>query len=143
MANVVSNGLKYRALSDWLAARTSLYVALLDDQYTPDADHDFFNDVEAREITASGYTQYGQVLGSPAITKDDGNDRAYLDATDSSWSGFTGTARYAVVYDKNAGATSTWGIVGIVDFGANKTASGGTFLITWAAPGSGGVLYLA
>ena len=41
-------------------------------------------------------------LASPAITKDDSNDRAYLDAVDSSWATFTGTARYAVVYDKNA-----------------------------------------
>ena len=143
MANVVSNGLKYQALVDWLAARTVLYVALLADTYTPNADHDFFNDVAANEISATGYTQYGQALPSAAITKDDANDRAYLDAVDSTWAGFTGTARYAVVYDKTAGATSTWGLVGIVDFGANKTASGGAFTITWAAPGSGGVLYLS
>jgi len=128
---------------DWLAARTGLYVALLADTYTPDADHNAFDDVAAHEIEATGYTEYGAALGSPAITQDDGNDRAYLDAADSTWAAFTGTARYAVVYDKNAGATSTWGIVGIVDFGGNKTASGGAFTIQWAAPGSGGVLYLS
>jgi len=143
MANVTSNGMKYQTLVDWLAARTGLYVALLADTYAPNADHDFFDDVDQDEISATGYTQYGQALASPAITKDNANDRAYLDATDSSWNPFTGTARYAVVYDKNAGATSTWGIAGIVDFGANKSASGAEFKITWAAPGSGGVLYLS
>ena len=143
MANVTSNGMKYQALVDWLAARTALYVALLTDGYTPDADHDFFDDVAADEISATGYTQYGAALGSPAITKDNDANRAYLDADDSVWDPFTGTARYAVVYDKTAGATSTWGIVGIVDFGANKSASGAEFKITWAAPGNGGVLYLS
>jgi hypothetical protein len=144
MANVVPNELKYQTLVAKLAAATDLRIALLDDTHTPNADTDmYWDDVVGDEVVATGYTTLGQSLASPAITKDDANDRAYLDAVDATWAGFSGTARYAVVFDKTAGATTTWAVWGIIDFGANKTASGGSFVVQFAAPGSGGVLYLS
>jgi len=143
MANAVPNEFKSLTLAAALAAATDLRIALLVG-HTPNPDTDeYWSDVVGHEISATGYTTLGQSLGSPAVTKDEPNDRAYLDATDVTWTGFTGTANCAVIYDKTAGATSTWRIWGVIDFGSDKTASGGDFKITFAAPGSGGVLYLS
>ena len=144
MANVVVNTFKYDTLAAALAAATDLRLALLKDTYTPNVDTtENWDDVSAHEGDATGYTQYGESLANEAITKDTSNDRAYLDADDVTWNPFTGTARYGVVYDKNAGASSTWKVWGIIDFGGNITATGGAFTVSFAAPGSGGVLYLS
>lgn len=58
-----------------------------------------------------------------------------FDAADPSWAGATITARYGVVYNRTPATDATRPLLGLIDFGADKTASGGTFAITLAAVG--------
>lgn len=63
-----------------------------------------------------------------------------LDGADVSWSTATITARYGIVYDSTPGTSSTNPLIGLMDFGEDKSSSGATFSITWNALG---ILYLA
>lgn len=58
-----------------------------------------------------------------------------LDAADPSWAGASLTARYAVAYNRTPATDATRPLLGLSDFGSNKTASGGTFAITFASAG--------
>jgi hypothetical protein len=79
----------------------TIKMALLDSGYTPDVDADeFWDDVSANEISATGYTAGGATLGSPATTYDAANNRAEYDAADPAWTLSTAASpAYAVMYD--------------------------------------------
>lgn len=111
-------------------------VALLTNVHTTNIDtQEFWSDVLANEITATGYTANGQSLTTPATVVDTVNDRCDFDADDSVWT-ITGalTARYAVIH-KWTGVTTTSPIIAIVDFGTDKSVTDGTFTIQWDATG--------
>jgi hypothetical protein len=112
----------------------TIKVALATASYTPDQDtHDFFNDV-TNEITGTGYTAGGATLAGKAVTYDTATNEVRWDASDTSWSTATFTARYAIVY-KDTGSAATSPLIALIDFGANVSVTAGTFLITWAATG--------
>lgn len=145
MANVVVNSAKKKILDgdiDFLA--DSFKVMFLTSSYTPNIDTDeFIDDISANEVAASGtYSAGGVSLASITTTVDTTNDRAYVDASDFSVTGFTGSFRYIALY-KNTGTPSTSAIVGIYDLGSTVSPVAGTFSGAFAAPGSGAVLYLS
>lgn len=120
-------------------------VTLHTSSYTPDIDaHDFYDDLTNELPTASGYTAGGVNLANKSITVDNTNNRAYLDADDSTWTASgTLTWRYAVLR-KNTGTAATSPVIGYIDFVTDRSVvSGETLYIQWAAPGSGGILYLS
>ena len=97
--------LGYTQLLDEIAAETlawtsaTIKCALLDETYVFDAAHDFFNDVSAFEVPAtggSGYTAGGQALTSK--TKTYVAPWWVYDADDPIWPGSNIGARYAVFY---------------------------------------------
>lgn len=97
----------------------------------------YLDSLSANEVTGTGYTQGGVTLGSKTATKS--SLVTSLDAADASWTTATITARYAIIY-KLVGtgvfATDTTSpILGYVDFGADATATAGTFTITWDSTG--------
>lgn len=145
MANAIYNSAKKKLIDGSIDLDSdTIKVALVQSGYTPNIDsHDFFDDI-TNEVSASGYTAGGAALANKAITVDAANDRAYLDADDTSWSaGATITARYAVIY-KSTGTASTSPLIGFIDFGTDRSVpSGDVFLMQWSAPSSGGILYLA
>ncbi len=125
----------YKGLMDGeidLDANT-IKVALCTSSYTPNIDHDFFDDI-TNEVSGTGYTAGGATLGTKAITDDDSGDKAYFDAADVTWSTSTITARYAIVY-KDTGTASTSPLIGYIDFGEDKESSGADFVIQWHANG--------
>src|SRR3954469_12055440 len=94
---------------DWVG--DTIKVALATSSYTPDQDaHDFFNDI-TNEITGTGYTAGGVALGTKSVSYDSATNETRLIAADSSWTGSTLTARYAVVY-KDTGTASTSPLLG-------------------------------
>ena len=93
--------------------------------------HIFKSDV-TNEITGTGYTAGGVTLGSKTNTV--ATLATQLDAADASWTTATFTARYAIVY-KDTGVAATSPVLGYVDFGADATATAGTFTIVWDATG--------
>lgn len=115
----------------------TIKVALLTNSYTPNQDtHDFFDDVTTYQITATGYTAGGATLASKTLTYTGATNVFKIAAANVSWT-FTGagTARYAVVYDATPSTDATRPLIAYVDFGEDKTATDGTFQLTWNADG--------
>ena len=81
------------------------------------------------------YTQGGGLLVNLGTSISAGVARC--DFADRSFTGVTLTARGALIYNTTAGAGSgTTDAVCVLDFGADKTATSGTFTIQFPAPTS-------
>lgn len=120
--------------SDIDLVNDTVKVALVDSGYTPDLDaHDFFNDV-TNEEGGTGYTAGGATLGSPTWAVVGASNVVKFDGADTSWTTASIVCRGAVLY-KSTGDAATSPLIAYVDFGSDKTADGGTFLITWNASG--------
>lgn len=114
----------------------TIKVALVTSSYTPDVDtHENYDDLTNEVANGNGYTTGGATLGSASIAADNTANRAKLDGADVSWTSATITARAAVIY-RDTGTPSTSTLIAYVDFGEDKTSSGGTFLITWSSDGT-------
>ena len=110
-------------------------MMLLTSSYTPDIDADvFIDDVSANEISASGSYSAGGVTLTVTSSTDDTNDLGAFDAADVAITSATITARYAVIY-KDTGTASTSPILCVLDFGADKTSTEGTFTVAFNASG--------
>ena len=141
MANVMINNMKVLAFDasagvDWLV--DTIKVSLHTSTLTPSPDtHTYFSDL-TNEVSGTGYTAGGATLGTKTLTQDNTNDRGVADAADTTWSASTVTARYAAVY-KSTGTASTSPVIGIIDFGADKSSSATDFVIQYHASG---IVYL-
>jgi hypothetical protein len=82
------------------------------------------------EVSASntGYTAAGKVLASQAVAS--GTAVASVDFADSSLSNASFTAAFAAIYND----TNSDKLCVILDFGGNKTATNGTFTISFPNP---------
>jgi hypothetical protein len=113
----------------------TIKVMLLDDTLAPDQDtHDYIDDLNANEVSGTGYTAGGATLASKTIGYTAGTNVTKFDAADVTWSSSTITARYAVLYvDTGTPATSV--LIGYTDFGEDKSSENGNFTLTWDADG--------
>lgn len=85
----------------------------------------------AGEVAAGGgYATYGKKLTINTVPTSSGTT-AYLDFADVTWDSSSITARGALIYMKN-GTTNP--AVAVLDFGADRTTSGGDFTIQFPAP---------
>lgn len=79
------------------------------------------------EVVGTGYTAGGETLtvtgGSVSIS----GTTAFIDFADVTWTTASFTARGALIY--NSSKTNT--AVAVLDFGADKTASAGDFVVTF------------
>ena len=84
----------------------------------------------SQEVSASntGYTTAGQVLGSQAVASS--TAVASVDFADSVLSNATFTAAFAAIYND----TNSDKLCVVLDFGGNKTATNGTFTISFPDP---------
>jgi hypothetical protein len=81
------------------------------------------NEVVGTGYTAGGVTLTGYASGSSGTT-------AWIDwTTDPSWTTSTITARGALIYNSSQSDKA----IAVIDFGADKTSTAGTFLITFPA----------
>lgn len=114
---------------DWLS--DTIKVMLCTSSYTPAQTTHCYRSSVTNEVTGTGYTAGGATLGSKlAVISGLSSNIVCLDAADTSWTTATITARYAVIY-KDTGSSATDPVLGYVDFGADTTATAGTFSITW------------
>ena len=79
----------------------------------------------SNEVSSSGtnYTAGGNTLTSPVITSS--GTTAYVDFADTTWSNATFTARGALIYN----ASKSNKAIAVLDFGADKTATAGDFVV--------------
>ena len=86
------------------------------------------------EVANSGqYTAGGGALvnGGTSIGSGSGKGVAIVDFADRSFTGVTLTARGALIYNTSSATTNA--AVAVLDFGADKTATSGTFTIQFPA----------
>ena len=92
------------------------------------------------EVVGTGYVALGNTLTISTNPTTSGTT-AYLDFGDSTWASSSITARGALIYLYNAGTNPT---IAVLDFGADKTATAGTFTIAFpAADSSNAIICIA
>ncbi len=126
---------------------SSLKVLLVKSTYTFNADHLFIdnadgNDPQSHEVGVSGYSR--QALASPVVTRDDTNDFAYLDGTDTVFAALAAgeTVGGAILYKDAGGADTANPLLAFYDLTDTPT-NGGSITVQWAVAASGCVLKLA
>ena len=99
--------------------------------YTAAADLGYATTVysTSNEVTGAGYTAGGNTL-TISTSPTSGNNSlniptAYINFSNTSWTGATFTARAALIYNSTEGNKS----VAVLDFGSDKTVSNDTFQI--------------
>lgn len=93
----------------------------------------------ANEVSGSGYTAGGVTLTTKAFTEAV-TGSVVFDADDAQWTSSTITnAMCALIWDDTTTTPVADVALCLVDFVTAASTSNGTFTITWAAPGSGGI----
>jgi hypothetical protein len=109
-------------------------VALVSDSATPNFDtHDFWNDLEANEVTGTNWAAGGVALTGTEITLSSGV--LTFDATDVSVATTTLTNAMCAVYKTTVGSSATDQLILLSDFVTAVSTSAGTFGIQWHATG--------
>ncbi len=80
------------------------------------------------EVSGTGYTAGGNTL--TRVDPTSSGTTAFTDFADTAWSGASFTARGALIYNN----TDSNRAVCVLDFGGDKTVSGGTFTIQFPTP---------
>lgn len=112
----------------------SFKVMLVTSAYTPNVDtHDYRNDVTNEVPNGSGYATGGAET-TCTVTQDNANNRVSIGFSAVTWETATITARGAVIYKSRGGASSADELVAYVDFGSDKSSSGGDFVVTFTTP---------
>ncbi len=101
-----------------LNAATEAYTAPVDPAAVPTSTGEV-------STTGTGYTSGGNTLITPVISYS--GTTAWLTFGNSSWTTATITARGALIYDAQAGKGNA--AIAVLDFGADKTSTAGTFTI--------------
>ncbi|KHK02066.1 hypothetical protein [Desulfovibrio sp. TomC] len=111
----------------------TLRCALLTSAYVPSASHGGLADVAGFEALGPGYAAGGQTLGGVGWSASGG--KAALRANDPAWTETTVTARYALIYLAKTAGGLTNPLVCLLDFGADRGVTGGTFTVRFDASG--------
>lgn len=131
MASILSNSLfKYMANGSVDFDTDTFKCMLLNNSYTPSKSHDYLNDVNSYEVSGTGYTAGGNAATPTISAVDNVNNRVEISWSIASWTTATITAAYGAIYKSRGGAASADELIGIIDFGGNKTSTAGTFTIT-------------
>lgn len=108
--------------------KTDTFKCALVTGYTPNqTTHTRWSDVQAFEITGTGYTAGGNTV-VPTWTKDTTNHRMTIVFPQTTWTSSTLSATRAVCY-KSTGTASTSPLIFQDDFGSTVTTSAGTFTL--------------
>lgn len=105
----------------------TIKVALYDNNFAFNASETVYSSTNEL-ASANGYTRDNKTLSNQSVTK---ASTTKFDADDTSWTGATFTAYYAVIYD----STNSNSLIACIDFGGAKTVSSGTFTLQWDASG--------
>ena len=122
-------------------SETATKMALITDAATPNFDTmDFWNDLEANEVSGTGYTAQGNVLTGTEVTLSGGV--LTYDCVDPSWptSTITNAMGGVVMFDRG-GATTADELILLLDFITAASSSGGTFTVQVNALGLATVDY--
>lgn len=123
-------GLDFDTDTFYVMLVTSAYVVSVAD--ATKKTHRFRSDITGEVAAGGGYTTGGQALDGVTVTQV--GDNWVVDFSDEVFAAASFTARGAILY-KSTGSAATDPVVGLFDFGSDKTASGGNFTVAWNASG--------
>lgn len=133
----------YTAANSWGTARANTTAYAVGDVVRPAAANGFLYRCAVAGTSAGAPPTFSTVLGvgttDGGVTWETvGQGVTVLSCASISWAGATfGPCRYAVYSDRTAGAAASQPLVGVTDFGSDKTGGGGAFTINVS---SGGLL---
>lgn len=134
MASHLQNSvIKDLSLGNLIPGTHTFKMSLHTSTYTPNKDHDRFDDATNEVANGNGYTTGGQAV-TVTITTDNANDRTSISFSEPSWAAASFTARYGLVRRDRGGAASADELVATLDFGADVTATNGTFATDETTP---------
>jgi hypothetical protein len=109
----------------------TFYCLLMTNAYTPDFDsHTRRSSLTASECAATGgYTAGGVVVTVSVAAYDTTNNRLDITLGGFTIAASTITARYAAYYKRRGGADTADELIGLNDFGSDKTSSSGDFIV--------------
>lgn len=136
MADLIYNSFKRDLMNGSIDLDTdTIKVMLVTSAYTPDQDaHTKRSDV-TNEVTGTGYSAGGATLANKSVAVDNTDNEGVFDADDVTWATSTITARGAVLYKSRGGAATADELICYIDFGSDKSSSGGNFTIQWGSEG--------
>lgn len=108
----------------------TINMMLVTASYTFSAAHAFRSDL-SNEVTGTGYSSGGQSLTTLAITS---GTTTKFSSDAVTWTTSSITARAAILY-VSTGLAATDALLVYIDFGSDKTSSGGDFSVTPSANG--------
>lgn len=117
----------------------TIKAILVTSSYTPNADHDFADDLGANELSGTGYTggfngSGRKTLTSKSWSTDNTNDRAEFTATIPTWSGINaGSPKYLILVKEITNDAATR-LIAWLDLGT-VTTNGGDLTVTANAEG--------
>jgi hypothetical protein len=93
---------------------------------------------EITNTSGSAYSAGGETLTGQSVTGGSSASTAYVDfSNDAQWTSASFTANGAMIYNTTAdGGSNTTNAVCILAFGADFTATNGTFTVQFPAPGA-------
>jgi len=113
----------------------TIKVMLVNASYTPDADHDFVNDVSANELSGTGYTggfagSGRKTIASKAFSTDTANDRTEFTFAAVTWTAINaGTAAYAILVKEITNDPASR-LIAWLDLSPAVVTNGGDFTMT-------------
>lgn len=129
---------------DWV--NDTIKVMLVNASYTFDPDHDFVDDINANELSGTGYTggfngSGRKSLASKAIANDAANDRIEFDAADpSAWTGLNaGTIAWVILIKEITNDAASVPILALDP--TNLVTNGGDVTLVFDAEGIAQISY--
>lgn len=126
-----------QAIHDFTTTTGDVFkIALYTSSATLDASTTAYS--ATNEVSGTGYSAGGNTLTN--VTPTTSGTTAFTDFADTAWSTATITARGALIYNSSESNKA----VAVLDFGSDKSSSGGTFTIIFPTPdASNAILRLA
>ena len=126
----------YRAYTEQLGdigGAATVKVALLSDAHTKDVEgNETWDNVQADEVSGTGYTAGGQEIENDTLVRTGAN--TVYDGDDVVWPDSTIVAHHAVVYE-DTGTAETSSLLMHIDFEGEEDSENGNFSIEWDAAG--------
>jgi hypothetical protein len=134
MADVIYDSLIDDVARNNVDLDTDTFKAMLvTSAYVPNrATHTRRSDI-TNEVVGTGYVAGGNAV-AVTVTKDTGLHKVTAAFANYNLPGAALTARALVIYKSRGGLASADELVAYCDFGGDKTASGGTFAVTFGTP---------
>lgn len=108
----------------------TFYAMLLTSSYTPDFDtHVKRSSLTASEASGTGYTAGGSVVTVTVSAYDTANNRQDVTLGGFTLTTSTITARYCAYYKRRGGADTADELIGLNDFGTDKSSVAGDFIV--------------